>query len=69
MLFLTEKQIREVENAAMETVSEIMLVESAATSLCRELEGFNSVRIYCGKGNNGSDGYATAVFLNKKGIY
>ena len=68
MLFLSAQKIREVERAAMENVSEMALIERAALSLCQELQGFNSVRIYCGKGNNGSDGYAAAVFLNKKGI-
>lgn len=68
MLFLSEQKIREVERAAMENVSEKALIERAALSLYQELQNFNSVRIYCGKGNNGSDGYATAVFLNRKGI-
>ena len=25
------------------------------------------MRVYCGKGNNGSDGYATAILLKKSG--
>ena len=53
----------------METTSSMQLIENAAQNLYNELKNFNSVRIYCGKGNNGSDGYATALLLNKNGIY
>lgn len=68
MLFLSEQMIRQAELKAMENVSEMNLIERAASSLFEHLKNFSSVRIYCGKGNNGSDGYATAILLNKKGV-
>ncbi|MBR1968759.1 MAG: NAD(P)H-hydrate dehydratase [Clostridia bacterium] len=68
MLFLSEKMIREAELKAMENVSEMNLIDRAASTLFSHLKNFSSVRIYCGKGNNGSDGYATAILLSKKGV-
>ena len=67
MLFLTADMIREAERKAMENVSSMHLIENAAKVLFDELKNFDSVRVYCGKGNNGSDGYATALLLKKHG--
>ena len=67
MLFLSVDMIREAERSAMENVSSIHLIENAAKVCFDELRNFNSVRVYCGKGNNGSDGYATAILLKKHG--
>lgn len=69
MLFLSADMIKKAEVRAMESVSSLQLIENAAEALYNELKDFNSVRIYCGKGNNGSDGYATALLLKKNGIY
>ena len=69
MLFLSADMIKEAEARTMEDVSSMVLIENAAEALYKELKDFNSVRIYCGKGNNGSDGYATALLLKKNGIY
>lgn len=68
MLFLTADIIKEAEKKAMENVSSMHLIENAAMAIFNELKGFSSVRVYCGKGNNGSDGYATALLLKKNGI-
>ena len=68
MLFLTSRMIKEAEQRALEDVSSLHLIENAARALYNELKEFKSVRIYCGKGNNGSDGYATAILLKKNGI-
>lgn len=68
MLFLTADMIKESERRTLENVSAITLIENAACALYNELKAFKSVRIYCGKGNNGSDGYATAILLKKNGI-
>lgn len=68
MLFLSQDMIKEAEKKAMENVSSLTLIENAAQSLCEELKEFKTVRIYCGKGNNGSDGYATALLLKRMGI-
>ena len=67
MLFLSVDMIREAEQRAMENVSSMHLIENAAKVCFDELRNFNSVRVYCGKGNNGSDGYATAILLKKHG--
>ena len=69
MLFLSVDMIKKAEARAMENVSSMHLIEHAAQALYNELKNFNSVRIYCGKGNNGSDGYATALLLKENGIY
>ncbi len=68
MLFLSVDTIKRAEAVTMESVSSMHLIENAAEALFNELKNFNSVRIYCGKGNNGSDGYATALLLKKHGI-
>lgn len=67
MLFLSVDMIREAENKAMENVSAMHLIENAAKVCFEELKDFNSVRVYCGKGQNGSDGYATAILLKRHG--
>ena len=67
MLFLSSDMIREAEQKAMQNVSSMSLMENAAKACFDEIKGFDSVRIYCGKGNNGSDGYATALLLKKHG--
>ena len=67
MLFLSVDMIKEAEKRAMENVSAMHLIENAAGVCFNVLKGFNSVRVYCGKGNNGSDGYATAILLKRYG--
>ena len=68
MLFLSVDMIKEAEKKAMESVSSMHLIENAAQACFDEIRNFNSVRVYCGKGNNGSDGYATAILLKRKGV-
>ncbi len=67
MLFLNTDMIREAEARAMENVSAIQLIENAAFACYNEIKGFNSFRVYCGKGNNGSDGYQVAILLKRDG--
>ncbi|MBQ3023431.1 MAG: NAD(P)H-hydrate dehydratase [Clostridia bacterium] len=67
MLFLSVDMIKEAEKRAMENVSAMHLIENAAKVSFDEIKEFNSVRVYCGKGQNGSDGYATAILLKKHG--
>ena len=67
MLFLSVEMIKEAEKRAMENVSSMHLIENAAKVCFEEIKEFDSVRVYCGKGNNGSDGYATAILLKKHG--
>ncbi len=67
MLFLSSEMIKEAEKLTMQEVSALHLIENAANACFKELCDFGSVRVYCGKGNNGSDGYATALLLKKSG--
>ncbi len=67
MLFLSSEKIRQLEIEAMKNVTSIQLIKNAATALYEQIKGYNSVRVYCGKGNNGSDGYATAIVLMQNG--
>lgn len=69
MLFLTAQTIKAAEEKAMENVSSMHLIENAARALFNEIKDFCSVRVYCGKGNNGSDGYATAILLKNSGVH
>ncbi len=67
MLFLSVDMIKEAEIRAMENSSAMHLIENAAKACFDEIKEYNSVRVYCGKGQNGSDGYATAILLKKHG--
>ncbi len=67
MLYLSVEMIKEAEAKAMENVSAMHLIENAAKACFEEIKNFNSVRVYCGKGQNGSDGYATAILLKRHG--
>lgn len=67
MLFLSSEKIYEAEREAMKSVSSIQLIKNAATACYEHIKEYNSVRIYCGKGNNGSDGYVTAILLKQDG--
>ena len=67
MLFLSSQMIKEAEAEAMKNISSVQLIKNAAYACANQLREFASVRIYCGKGNNGADGYATAVILKSMG--
>ena len=72
MKILTGKDIREADLATMreEGISSLDLMERAAEALtaeiCRSVSPDYSVAVFCGKGNNGGDGYAVARLLSGK---
>ena len=68
MLFLTSDMLKEAEKRAMENVSSMHLIRNAAAVCFEELKKYSSVCVFCGKGNNGSDGYATAILLKKNNV-
>ncbi len=49
-------------------ISEEVLIENAALAMVSECPFVKSARIFCGKGNNGADGYALARHLFLKGV-
>ncbi len=69
------QEMREVDRAASEQggIPSIVLMENAAIACVRELEkDFGSVKnkriaVFCGKGNNGGDGFAAARHLHNLG--
>lgn len=67
MLFLPTQTIRSAEEQTMKNISALCLIQNAAAACFKRLRHFSSVCIFCGKGNNGSDGYATALLLHKAG--
>ena len=74
MKLVTSAQMREIENKTIDyyKISGSILMENAAVSFCDilcqtlNLSG-KKIGIYCGKGNNGGDGYAIARHLTNRG--
>lgn len=64
MRFLTSQQIRSFEGRIISGLdSSLKLIDNAARACVRELSLFDAVCVFCGKGNNGADGYRTARLL------
>ena len=76
MKLLTQKQARELDRVAVEeyNINGIQLMGSAGLSIAnlvvKKTGDINDpiIVILCGKGNNGGDGFAAALELNKKGF-
>ncbi len=77
MNVLTREQSREMDSLAMERdgVPGIFLMENAGKAVAEEVKSsfiehsfVDPVCIVCGKGNNGGDGFAAAIFLHNWGI-
>ncbi len=73
MRVATARQMKELDSFAMENrgVSSVLLMETAARAVAREVLSLGAVRrcaIFCGPGNNGGDGLAAARFLAKEGV-
>lgn len=68
------QQMRDIDSAATEDagIPSIVLMENAAIACVNELkkdiENPNTVVIFCGKGNNGGDGFAIARHLYNCGV-
>ena len=76
MKLLTQKQARELDRVAVEeyNINGIQLMGSAGLAIAnlvvKKTSDINDpiIVILCGKGNNGGDGFAAALELNKKGF-
>ena len=68
MKFLTSGQIKDFEAKAITDLSSsLRLINSAANACAKELSHFGAICIFCGKGNNGADGYRIAELLRRGG--
>ncbi len=68
MRFLTTQQIRDFEGRVItEPDASLKLIDNAARTCVKELTPFDASCVFCGKGNNGADGYRTAELLKKLG--
>lgn len=69
MIFLTEKQNRQIEEHAIS--QGLNLIENASDEIvkliCNKFDKQNKILVVVGAGNNGSDGIAAAIKLYKKG--
>lgn len=69
MKICTVEKMRASDRAASEKygIPSIVLMENAAISCVKEIIGFNSFAVLCGKGNNAGDGFAIARHLINAG--
>ena len=68
MRFLTSQQIRSCESRIITGLdSSLKLIDNAAKACVRELTPFDASCVFCGKGNNGADGYRIARLLHDLG--
>ena len=76
MKTLTVQQIREIDRKAIEEyrIPSIALMENAGRCVANEAAHLlpsgrkGAVAIFCGKGNNGGDGFVAARYLINRGI-
>ncbi len=68
MKFLTSQQMKLCEKKVItDLASSLRLIDSAANACAKECEFFGAVCVFCGKGNNGADGYRLALLLRRCG--
>lgn len=68
MRFLTSEQIKAHEAKIITDLSSSLeLINNAANACVKELMPFGAICIFCGKGNNGADGYRLAALLKERG--
>jgi len=71
---LTAKEAKDIDRRAKEIfgISTLVLMENAARGVAEEaikvLRGEKNVAVFCGKGNNGGDGFAAARHLLTRGV-
>ncbi len=77
MKLLNASQMRDLEQLAIKEygIDSLLLMENAARSFCDMLEKewgnlcHKSIGIFCGKGNNGGDGFAISRHLHNRGAH
>lgn len=70
MLVTNSKQMRDIDFFATNNllIPSIILMENAAIGVLKHCPPAKNARVFCGKGNNGGDGFALARHLHLKGI-
>ncbi|MFH1239535.1 MAG: NAD(P)H-hydrate epimerase [bacterium] len=76
MLSVTAEQMRQIDRRAIQEfgIPGVVLMENAGRAVSREVMALlgdssrSTVVIFCGKGNNGGDGYVVARHLLNKGL-
>lgn len=67
--FLTSQQMKFCEGRVIDGLSSsLRLIDCAANACAKECEFFGAVCVFCGKGNNGADGYRLAAILHSMGV-
>lgn len=71
MKIATGEIMRNIDKYCAEQVKmpSIVLMENAALKVVKNISGYNSFTIICGKGNNGGDGFAAARHLYDQNKY
>ena len=68
MKTVTTGQMRVMDQFAPSyDTSELTLMENAAMAIVREADAYRRIVLFCGKGNNGGDGFAAARLLSRQG--
>ena len=78
MRYVTANKIREIDRLAQErfSIPSIILMENAGVAATREIIDYldqsaltcRKAAIFCGKGNNGGDGFVVGRHLNARGV-
>ncbi len=68
MRFLTSREIKDFEGRVITGLeASLKLIDNAARTCVKELLPFDAICVFCGKGNNGADGYRLAELLRGLG--
>lgn len=67
---LSSKEMKEIDSYSIKKIGidEDILIENASLALLDECPKVKTARIFCGRGNNGEDGYALARHLFLRGV-